>query len=755
MKRPLILVWVGIAPQVALLLLNLRDYQLIVGEMTPWQNGMARTIGAAQLGLLTGLTTLAVILRVTGRKISWPVACGLLIAPILFLWLFLYQSTSVIPTSVTAWILPPEQVLYDQFAFLMPLMFYAAVRIACAEINMTRRIDWIVTAGLGIGIPLVLAGFIRWAAGVNTVAHLPVPLIIGIFVFASIVVTAGLLRLVVMAYLGVRRQGAIALGIFSFLVGIAGPIGGLLVNREIPLPADFQALSIYVLALVNGGLLLLPNFRNPLLHRAVWLGQCLLFPFTFYFFLVFLPFLPLSLPAILAVGTGFLMMTPTVLFLVHGQRICDGYRDEIRDGGRIKPAIFALVALSILPGWYVVQAGLDRAVLRQAIDYVYSPNYQKNTQFPGNANLVHRSLEHLRDAKRGRNLPFLSRFYSWVVFDGLVLPDDKMNEIHRAFFGTDVPAVRTNPNGFFSRPAVHPVTRATAAVPHDVRLTKTTAEMQPDGNCHRATVSLQMENMADSVSEFATTIELPEGVLVSGFWLHIGSERVPGQVFEKKTALWVYEMIRDRTQRDPGVLLFTNPHTLELRVYPFASREQRTVEIEFLYPAAMYPTIVIGGEKVRPSGENIPAGIVVTHLGDSGPNVWLGPDTVTTLPKLARTPYLHFLVDRSAGSDIAAESIRHAVTAAQKQFPDARQCLVTLVNYEIDDVANELKPIESASSASLSALPRRGGFMAGRAMKRALLNYHDAFAKDGPDNPMANDLPGVHRGAGQPFRKPA
>jgi len=131
----------------------------------------------------------------------------------------------------------------------------------------------------------------------------------------------------------------------------------------------------------------------------------------------------------------------------------------------------------------------------------------------------------------------------------------------------------------------------------------------------------------------------------------------------------------------------------------------------------------------------------MTHLGDAGPNICLGPDAMATLPKSTRTPYLHFLVDRSAGSDVTSESLRRAVTAAQKQLPDARKCLVTLVNYEINDLTSELKPIESAFSANLSALPRRGGFMAGRAMKRAMLNYHDAFVKDGPDNRWLTSFP--------------
>ena len=727
-KHPLVLMWVAIVPQVVLLLLNLRDYQLVVGEMTPWQRGMAQAIGVAELILLAGVAALAIFLRRTGRSVSWAAAWPLLAGPVLYLWFVVYQLFAILPQSVTVWILPPDQVLYDQFAFMMPLMFYAAIRLACADIiNITRRLEWSITLSLAIGAPLILGAFVRWPLAWRLFRHVPELAFIAFFISLTIVIFAAVLRALVISYIAVRRKGPLALAILSFLVGIAGPVGGLLLNHSIPFPADFQARSVYLLALVNGVLLLLPNFRHPWLHRSVWLSQCLLFPFTLYFFIVFLPFLPFSVLGMLAVGTGFLVLTPTALFLVHGQRIYDGYRNEIRDGGRFKPAVLGILALSIIPVFYAVEAVIDRVVLRSAIDYVYAPNYRTTTHFEGSPRFVRRSLEHLRDAKAGLDLPFLSRFYNWVVFDGLVLPDDKMDHIHRAFLGTSVAPIRPGSDKFFGprRPAAR---RATSAPPHNVVMSKPASTIERDGSCHRATVLIPMENLSNSVCEFTTSIDLPDGVLVSGFWLHIGKERVPGRVFEKKTALWVYQMIRDRTNRDPGILLYTSPHTLELRVYPFNAREKREVEVEFLYPEALHPTIAVGNENLHPSGENAPAGVVVTQTADAGTSVWLAPDVIAALPKANRIPYFHFIVDRSAGSDVTVASLKRAVDAAQARFPQARECLVTGVNFEIQDLTSELKPLESASSINISALPRQGGFMADRAIKQALLRYHDRLA---------------------------
>jgi hypothetical protein len=261
-----------------------------------------------------------------------------------------------------------------------------------------------------------------------------------------------------------------------------------------------------------------------------------------------------------------------------------------------------------------------------------------------------------------------------------------------------------------------------------VRLVKAAPAVVHEGVCDRATISLLMQNSASAQSEFVATINLPEGVLVSGFWLHIGPDRVPGQLFEKKSALWVYQMIRDRSRRDPGLLLFTDSQTLELRVFPFADFEQREVEIEFLYPAALQPAIRIADETLHPSGETEAAKIVVTQTSDAGRVVSISPKALALLPHTTRTPYLHFIVDRSAGSDVTEQALADAILAARSQFPDAHECLITAANYEMADLTRELTPLDSADPVKLEALPRRGGFLPQRTMKRALLRYSDQLS---------------------------
>jgi len=62
-----------------------------------------------------------------------------------------------------------------------------------------------------------------------------------------------------------------------------------------------------------------------------------------------LPYLPLALVAMIAAGAGFLILAPTLLFVIHTRRVCDeGARCAPRWAAR--PVLLLLaVALALLP----------------------------------------------------------------------------------------------------------------------------------------------------------------------------------------------------------------------------------------------------------------------------------------------------------------------------------------------------------------------------------------------------------------------
>lgn len=758
-RNPGHLLWVWTLPQVFLLLMNVRSLGMIWGEMSEAQRVTGRWILGSEIAMLVGIGAFVSVLRRSGKPVSWALQWPLFAVAVAYLWLVFMASGSMIPASVSLWILPPQDFLYYQFAFVMPAAFFAAMQLACFETKLPRGTDIGLSLATLFGVPFLAVIGVQALSHLRLFRHLPETLFAIVFLCGTILAIGALLRLVVMAYVGVRRKGPVALAIFTALVALAAPLGGLFLNRKIPFPADFQSLGVYALAALNGVVLLLPNFRSLRLHRAVWLAQCALFPFTLYFFVVFLPFLPLSLLAMIVMGAGFLILTPTALFVLHGQRILDGYRNEVRDGGRLLPALLGTAAVLAIPAAYTAHALHNHAVLSRAVDHAYTPDYRASG-FRGNPASVGRALLGLRDFKSGIQLPFLSDYYNWLVFDGLVLPDEKMAHLHRLFLGREMPEAsrRMGESLFFgespgrSRRSTFMETRGEAPPPpQEVLLEKmvpiTEAE---DSQTERTRITLTMRNTADAVSEFATTVHVPEGVLVSGFWLHIGPERVPGRIFEKKTALWVYQKIRDVTRRDPGILLYTGPETLDLRVYPFAARETRTVELEFLRPVSQAASVQIGKETFALGDSSQPKQIALAQTGESGAALVVPPGNLADLPRLSRQPYLHFIVDRSASSTLEGAALRETLVRLAGQFPAAKQCAITAANFDAVELTSGLIGVDALAHwdpEQLSRLPRQGGFAQDRALKRVLLRAADDLRTGTPEALSRFPLPIIVRGS--------
>lgn len=732
-RGPLMLMAALVLPQVLLLLLNARSYWLVSGEMSPDQHAAAFRVAIYEIGLLLGggFFTLFALLR--KKTPTWPMLLLILVAHVGYLWMIMpLIGTGLLPAATSAWILPPENVFYHQFALIMPAVFYAALLLASAPLPISRSRDVGLTFLLLLGIPFFwfcVGRLFSWWVGLSEYFVVPA------FVLATILCVMALLRLLVFLAVWFPFKGGVAQGILIFLVSLAAPIGGLLLNQSIPFPSDFQDPWVYGMTIINGLLLLVPRLGGQAFNRGLWLLRCALFPFSIYFFVVFLPFLPLSLLAIVAAGAGFLMLAPTGLFLIHLRELIHGWREDWKGSTRLKPFLLGAIAFLLIPGFYTLGALRDRRDLNQAIEFVYEADHRGSTHFTGSLVSVKRGLLQLQRFKQGVQMPFLSDYYNSLVFGGLVLPDAKMNHIHRFFFGKDLEPMKERSMSWFAAGARGSRGRAsnermTAPPPRTVEIKDIQVARRIEGGCERAMVSLHLLNRGSSQAESVTAIQIPEGVFVSGYWLHMGKERVPGRIFERKTAAWVYEMIRDQSRRDPGLLVYLRPELLQLSVFPFAGEEERITEIEFVYPVGMSPTLQVGDRKVELGAANASGPqMVLVQTNEKQGSLVLSAQALSKLPVFMRQPYLHFLVDRSEG---CAASLKPSVEAMRKaiaQFPEAQECLVSVGNFEWVDATPELIKMDALAAVDFTrverALPARGGFCQDRGIKRAALQYQD------------------------------
>jgi hypothetical protein len=168
--------------------------------------------------------------------------------------------------------------------------------------------------------------------------------------------------------------------------------------------------------------------------------------------------------------------------------------------------------------------------------------------------------------------PILSEVYSRLVLDGKMISQEKVMELENLFFdaGHDLSGNHLSDDSFAGS---------------GVRLTAADTETQYDENigAYRTWVNLTLQNGPDTGSgEYVTSFKLPDGAYVSDYYLDVAGTRKEGILADRRAAEFLYQKIV-RASKDPGLLRYTGRNTLELRVFPFRSREQRKTGFEVIH----------------------------------------------------------------------------------------------------------------------------------------------------------------------------
>ena len=730
--RPAALLWLWVLPVAVLLALNVQGYYLIEGNMDEAQRLRAHLFGLAGLAdLLLGAG-----LYFAGRRqvkqqpdsagtlsVWWSIPA--IVVQVGFLWMALaWGERGMIPRSVAEWIYPPQRFLYNQFAFAMVPLFWGLIRLACVRPEKGRGKALVISLVMAVAAPVMLYAvfqlvrhsrrhfeFSPYIVEFSPYVVVTLAIVLGVLMFAAIIRGIALGLRNVDAWSGATER--IAIVIFA----LALPLGGLALNSEIPFPNDFQAWEVYALTVANAAFLLLASWwhaRRPLLSFGL---LCATLPFSFYFFTVFLPFLPLSIFAVMLMGAGFLVLTPTVLLILHLSLL-----NKARRGSSGRRLVTGVLCFLVLPGFFTVRGLADKTALNAALDYVYAPAIKDGPMtYESSRTNLRRALGNHRSYKDGIYYPLLSDYYAWLVFDDLVLPDEKLTRLEETFFGKQSVAKKKSGGrgdfwgggrGSSSNRDRHRMPRANPP-PRTVEAAKMDVATKPaeSGAALVATLKLTLKNTGGADAEYIKKLPLPAGVYVSGFRLHIEGKPVSGRITEKKTALWVYTMIRDTERRDPGLLFYNAPDELELRVFPVMAKTPSVVEIDFLMPSAGSGP---WGAAQDAKWLTEPKEPRLAH-GEHGSVVAGGLDALG-LPAVKRGTYLHVIVDRSAENGFEGE-LWPAVDRLSAAFSGASVRGVTLANYETADVER--------NTGGLEALPLRGGFLADLALAQAIRRHRD------------------------------
>ncbi|EDM44777.1 hypothetical protein SCB49_14435 [unidentified eubacterium SCB49] len=530
---------------------------------------------ALALGII-GLSNFiyAFYLIVKAKKISvWYGVIALLVY-IPFIYLYGYHLNDIIPFSIPQWMVSGNIFLYVG-TFLMPTLAYSLFILVAHFTPKDKEYKVWVNLLIAMGVPIT--GFL-FSKVILPLWH-PVESMFFIQSAIVLVIVATLLffffliRAIVILISKKTNSWTKYQLVWKIPITILLPLLGLAVNNghlfneytafRSGVFGDFNNNWFYILAIVNGVLICLPNIENKNYRVLLFLGRSITVAYTFYFFLVFLPFLPFSVMAIVAMGSGFLMLTPLLLFVIHIKELSKDYTFLKKYFLKSNVIAVSVIASLSIPTIITITYINDKSVLNETLSYIYTPDYTK--EYDIDTNSLQKTLNNIKNHKGrqsnlfGDSTPYLSSYFKWLVLDNLSLSNKKINTIEKIFFND----ISSN--------------LASSIIEKDnVKINDISAESVYDKtqNVWKSWVNLEITNYSNEnwLTEYATTINLPEGAWISDYYLFVGDRKEPGILAEKKSALWIFSQIRN-INRDPGILYYLTGNEIAFSVFPFAKDE--------------------------------------------------------------------------------------------------------------------------------------------------------------------------------------
>jgi len=676
-----------------------------------WKN-FGWTLGA--LGLLNFIY--GIFLTYKKKNVSALYGAIALLCYIPFIYLYSFHSEDIIPFSIPQWMIPGNMILYVG-TFLMPTLAYSLFVLVVHFTPKSKNHKVWKNLLIAIIIPISWYLFSQiilplWKPvennfGVHTAL---IFIIIGTLIFLFFLIRGIYILATKKADIWQKYQlvWKIPISIILPLLGLAVN-NGLLFNDfligESGIFGNFNSYWFYGLAIVNGVFICLPNLENNLYRLILFIGRSLLFAFTFYFFIVFLPFLPLSIIAIVLVGTGFLMLTPLLLFVIHINELSKDFKFLKNHFSNNVVWIISIISFLAIPTVITTSFIRDKSILNETLDYVYTPDYSKDysideVSLQKTLNVIKEHKENNSGGIFGFQIPYISTYFKWLVLDNLTISDKKINNIEKIFYGKPSFELRTDN------------IRNESVNITDITTESTFDESQ---NAWVSWVNLEITNDNENnwFSEYATTINLPIGCWISDYYLYVGDKKEMGILAEKKSAMWIFSQIRNEN-KDPGILYYLTGNKVAFRVFPFGKNEVRKTGIEFLHKEPI--TLTIDGNIVELGYDRE---TITEEIYENDNLIFITPKQKENLKQVQRKPYFHFLIDTSIDKDTAiSEYTERIEQVLEENKLLAENARISFVNSYVTSI-----PFSDLTK-SYQSQSFKGGFNLERAIKKTLFNSY-------------------------------
>ncbi len=665
------------------------------------------------LGTLGSLNfAYALHLTMRKKKVSGWYGVLALLCYIPFVYVYSYNIGTIIPSAVPQWMLADNLFLYVG-TFIMPTLAYSLFLLVLYFTPSDKEHQVGVNFFISIGIPVfwyLIAQLILplWHVFDNEYGMHAIVIIVitGTLTFLFFLVR-GIYILITKRAQGLQKYQLI----WKIPLTLILPLIGLLVNSgriygsygDSGIFGDFDDPWFYILAVVNGVLMCLPAVHNKIYRILLFMGRSITFAFSFYFFIVFLPFLPLSVIAIVAIGLGFLLLAPLLLFVIHINEMSVDYKYLRNYMSSAKVIVISCLCFMVIPVCITARYLNDKRVLNETLAYLYSPDYSKQYQIDKTS--IRKTLNVIKELKdnrggslTGSRIPYLSTYFNWLVLDNLILSDTKINYIERVFFN-EAPLRQWSQDIRDEHVKISGIS---------VRST-----FDKNQNAWRSWVDLEIKNHDENrrFAEYACSFDLPEGCWISDYYLYVGNKKEAGILAEKKSAMWVFSNIRNEN-RDPGMLHYLTGNKVAFRVFPFSAGETRKTGIEFLHKGPVSLNldgriVELGKEAASAEGQQETENVV-----------FLSANQKRSLKAVKRKPYFHFLVDVSEGTKKYSSSFAKRIEKVLKEKKiNAADAKISLVSGDVSTFS-----LDKSWKEHFKSQTYEGGFFLDRALRSALFH---------------------------------
>ncbi len=709
LKSPFWLIMSSVLPYLLLILFFYETYQIIESLLSIEQKQYWFNYGVYFAIVAFIILSYSVGLIITGKSVGLRVSWGILLLSILNLTLYFAFIDEVLPFDIPSWMFTATDLSIYPYTFIIPSTLYALILLVLHYTPAPSSNNPYLSLAPILMVPAVVAGAIFVLSSIGTTStdlwvlkYLP----LYILVFFTCALVYFVIRFLYILSAKSKKRDALAL-ILKVLFTVAFPAAGLALNNGFTgfdggLFGDFSHPLYYVLAVLNGIAVCLPNPTNTGLRWVLFISRSILFSFILFFVAVFLPFLPLSIFAILAVGFGFLMLTPLVVFVLQVTILRQDIQYLSLNVPRLLVQAVFVLCLLVMPASLTVHYTLDRHQLDEVFGFLYDRSFEDEAEPQFNTKRLTRLLQHIDETKSisASHTPFLDSYYSWIVLDNLMLSDKKIDDISSVLIGGkfEEPKHWRNWWSFPSRNAT---------------LDSIEVESTYNGEFWTSYAHLSVSTGRNQFTEFRTYIQVPPDCHVSNYYLDIERRREYGILAEKRTANWVYNNIV-KTRLDPGILNEIADNRFMLKVFPVTSAEPRTTGIEFIHKEPI--SVTIGDRTVMlgtPQNRSDPTSAYEVVNGEA---LFVSEQAKRGLDLTTRTPEYHLIVDRSKTSSWEESSLVRVINSLSESLDANGSVRYWAGNYNFTELDKQTWVKQALS------VENQGGFYPEFLMKRELKN---------------------------------